>query len=1024
MKILAIRGKNLASLEGVFEVDFTSEPLASAGIFAITGSTGSGKSTLLDALCLALFDDTPRTNRAAENISILDVRDKTINQKDSRNLLRRGTSEGYAEVDFVSLGGESFRSRWSVRRSRDKVDGSLQATDFRLTNLSTGLEVPGRKTELLSRVVELIGLTFDQFTRAVLLAQGDFATFLKAKQNEKAELLEKLTGTDIYSRISASIYEKSKAADQDLNALKERIQDVELLSEDDLKSLTEEKQSILGGLDSLKKDMALLTAKRQWLQDGRVLKKSVQEAEQVLAYCREVLERAKPREAYLARIDGVQEVREVFFEWKSVQRQMEEQKKTLSGQVAERAANERLFQKAQEKVTLCEGERKRVVDEYALVEPQLKQARAWDVRLSGAEKNVQEAQTVCQEALVSKNKVAQSVATHERALERARLSLGVLNQWFGEKAPYKELVSRVDLIVNLLDDAAISRKQAANHDQTIKKSLQLLDSEGKQLAQFQTEAERLDGLLPAEVAVLRAKLEEGSPCPVCGSLHHSVDQASGESLAEAELNREKKAVQEKIKVLTETIENRKKEHIRLQAVIESYAVQAQEAEDKLKVYLAILPGWHLSFEQGGLQAELKQISTMWNQFQAELSNVQEQIAKEGTALELEQKSLLTAGSFLTASEQKVKRCTDEWEVLMKERGLILSGRSADEVEKEFSAKMNKEDGLLAQLVKEKGEAAARRDHAAGVISQMEGALTRFSGHGQDLQRSVGLWLDSRRGEMSLELLSELLAKDSQWVSAERAALGTLRQEEVSARVTLEERGRALAAHAEQEVRASEEETDEVLGGLISERSSLLEQKTTRSTEIEVLLNQHERGLKKLKVFEKELVEKTGIAENWKKLNDLFGSADGAKFKVLAQGYTLEVLLGYANRHLQELSPRYVLQRVPDTLALQVVDMDMLGEVRAVHSLSGGESFLISLALALGLSSLSSHRMNVESLFIDEGFGSLDMDTLRVAMDALERLQMQGRKIGVISHVAEMTERIATQVKVVRCGSGTSRVEVV
>ena len=103
---------------------------------------------------------------------------------------------------------------------------------------------------------------------------------------------------------------------------------------------------------------------------------------------------------------------------------------------------------------------------------------------------------------------------------------------------------------------------------------------------------------------------------------------------------------------------------------------------------------------------------------------------------------------------------------------------------------------------------------------------------------------------------------------------------------------------------------------------------------------------------------------------------------------------------------------------------MLGEVRAVHSLSGGESFLISLALALGLSSLSSHRMNVESLFIDEGFGSLDAETLRVAMDALERLQMQGRKIGVISHVAEMTERIVTQVRVVRCGSGASRVEVV
>ena len=210
---------------------------------------------------------------------------------------------------------------------------------------------------------------------------------------------------------------------------------------------------------------------------------------------------------------------------------------------------------------------------------------------------------------------------------------------------------------------------------------------------------------------------------------------------------------------------------------------------------------------------------------------------------------------------------------------------------------------------------------------------------------------------------------------------------------------------------------------MAERNSYIEQKTKRNTEIDMLVANHERGQIKIKAFEKELTEKSTLSENWKKLNDMFGSADGAKFKVLAQGYTLEALLTYANKHLQELSKRYELQRIPDTLGLQVVDLDMLGEVRTVHSLSGGESFLISLALALGLSSLSSNRMKVESLFIDEGFGSLDIDTLRIAMDALEQLQTQGRKIGVISHVAEMTERITTQVRVVKTSNGRSKVEV-
>ena len=209
MKILAIRGKNLASLEGEFDIDFTVDPLKSVGIFVITGQTGAGKSTVLDALCLALFDNAPRLNKAESSVNVYDVEDKTITQKDSRNILRRGASEGYAEVDFIALNGDKYRSRWMVRRARGKVDGALQATSIKLDNLTTKDEEQGTKSNLLNRIVELIGLTFDQFTRAVLLAQGDFANFLKAKSSEKAELLEKLTGTEIYSKISVSIYQKT-----------------------------------------------------------------------------------------------------------------------------------------------------------------------------------------------------------------------------------------------------------------------------------------------------------------------------------------------------------------------------------------------------------------------------------------------------------------------------------------------------------------------------------------------------------------------------------------------------------------------------------------------------------------------------------------------------------------------------------------------------------------------------------------------------------------------------------------------
>ena len=160
---------------------------------------------------------------------------------------------------------------------------------------------------------------------------------------------------------------------------------------------------------------------------------------------------------------------------------------------------------------------------------------------------------------------------------------------------------------------------------------------------------------------------------------------------------------------------------------------------------------------------------------------------------------------------------------------------------------------------------------------------------------------------------------------------------------------------------------------------------------------------------------------WSQLGELIGSADGKKFRNFAQQLTLDILLNHANLHLQTLTRRYCVQRIHDSLGLLVVDQDMGDEVRSVHSLSGGESFLLSLALALGLASLSSHKVQVQSLFIDEGFGSLDAESLGIAMDALDNLQSQGRKVGVISHLQELTERISVRVQVQRLAAGVSKI---
>lgn len=168
----------------------------------------------------------------------------------------------------------------------------------------------------------------------------------------------------------------------------------------------------------------------------------------------------------------------------------------------------------------------------------------------------------------------------------------------------------------------------------------------------------------------------------------------------------------------------------------------------------------------------------------------------------------------------------------------------------------------------------------------------------------------------------------------------------------------------------------------------------------------------------------GVFQRWQNLNILVGSADGTKFRNFAQGLTLGHLTTLANRHLARFSPRYLLaKKNGDNLELEITDAWQADIARPISTLSGGETFLVSLALALGLSDLASNKVQIQSLFIDEGFGTLDAETLDVAMDALENLREAGKSIGVISHVEAMKERITTQIQVVRTAGGYSSIEI-
>ncbi|WP_445945288.1 AAA family ATPase [Shewanella sp.] len=247
MKILSLRFKNINSLKDEWKIDFTQSPFKENGLFAITGPTGSGKTTILDAICLALYHRTPR----------LSVISKSTNE-----LMTRGTGSALAEVEF-EVKGKAYRAFWSQRRSRDLPDGNLQDAQVELAELESGVILASQIKQKTELVESITGLDFARFTRSMLLSQGDFAAFLNANANERAELLEELTGTEIYSLISERVHLEFGEQKHALNLLKMQLDSVKLLSAEarDEKlanalalkeSLAQKQQQLLALVDCLK----------------------------------------------------------------------------------------------------------------------------------------------------------------------------------------------------------------------------------------------------------------------------------------------------------------------------------------------------------------------------------------------------------------------------------------------------------------------------------------------------------------------------------------------------------------------------------------------------------------------------------------------------------------------------------------------------------------------------------------------------------------------------------------------------
>ena len=319
MRILTLRLKNLNALKGEWKIDFTQSPFIDNGLFAITGPTGAGKTTLLDAICLALYHQTPRLGPISTS---------------NNDIMTRGTAECLAEVEF-DIKGKAYRAFWSMRRARGKVDGNLQSADVELAEVESGKVLATQVRPKSEEIEKLTGLNFARFTKSMMLSQGDFAAFLNANEADRAELLEELTGTEIYGQISQAVHQQFSDAKQKKKEFAIKLEGVTLLSDEQITQLEEEQAQTKSQVATSNQTLVQLQKQQQWQQAFNANELTIKEASEAQQTANNAINEARQELDLLTQSEPAEKLRLPFLQRNGLQQDVTRYKERLDEKAAQ-----------------------------------------------------------------------------------------------------------------------------------------------------------------------------------------------------------------------------------------------------------------------------------------------------------------------------------------------------------------------------------------------------------------------------------------------------------------------------------------------------------------------------------------------------------------------------------------------------------------------------------------------------------------------------------------------------------------
>lgn len=1134
MKFLQLEILNLASLDkqGGEVINFEEGALGESTIFSIVGPTGSGKSTLLDAICLALYNRAPRYPRKKgdknQNIEIFGAADASESNRlaptDSRNILTRGKKEGYSKLTFLANNGSIYRAEWHVRFQRVRYENAKTAL-YKITR--NGEEI-SEETADWNELPNIIGLDYDQFLRTVLIAQGSFANFLTAKENERYELLEKLIGCEeTYTNIATEI---KKAKDQATDAYNQMAASVEavkqnLLNDEELTQLKEEIDRLEKAEKELDSQLQAISKDLQWFEENDKQIKQIAIFQSDMKQAADAIKAMQAQILHLQLHDEVQpavnQLQEVERQTQSIHEQEENILKAegnIKSQESAISESEKALASLKEAVSKAQEQQEKAL-------PVIAEARALKTKMEAAMPNLKEkkealelAQKENLTALKDVEENARNIQKWEAETEKANLALKTTKEeiakqkqvlheatqaaeqaWEKERnktagqnieelqshksAAEKKLqdVQQAIKVVAHLDTATTEKQKNEERIQVLgKRNAEIDEALGKlSIEALEKESLTLRNAYTLMVSekweIHRANLTEGKPCPLCGSTTHpyhtdnrQFEEATTElsQLLKAKENllklqqKEEKDLSGERKQNDGEVQTLQKQQEKLSGEIATYeeewkALIAQypkipKAETELKLLLPI-------YENKAKDASSK--LSLFNKIQKEIERltqlkdkaVKDEAAYESKASTIQNKAQENTSTCVTKlaeqkaltvnliSQQKCKKEAygkalqtwnsarkemEEWQEKFKQ---ILNGEEPDAAEQRLTAAKDEAtkaaDTLNENINKLKAELANSKGSHQTMLSQNKTMKENL----QTKEKELDLWIEEynkQLEEKSIEppfidrnTIREMLHSAEDW--------NAIRREK-------DEKEKAVASTTALYQSAEKAHQQHLEHQPVQSRDALIaiqQEYQERSQRNELIaanarMQNHQEAVKLLGDKAEALKLVTQEKDDWTAITDAIG-ADGKTLRKIAQCYTLSFLIAHANQEIRKFNTRYELQQVKHSLGIRVIDHDRADDIRDTTSLSGGETFIVSLGLALGLSALSSRNISFENLFIDEGFGTLDPDTLATVIDSLAMLQSsQGKKVGVISHTDTMSERITTQIRIIKNGnSGSSHIEI-